>query len=128
MKNRVSITPFLTVGNCAEAIKFYVSALQATEVSRYDMANGKIGATLNIEGAEFYVSDEEPEFGNVSPVVAASVQSVRIILTTPNADNIFENALAHGATQICAMTTEEDWRIGKLRDPFGHVWEIGYML
>ncbi|RDC62486.1 VOC family protein [Adhaeribacter pallidiroseus] len=39
-----------------------------------------------------------------------------------------EKAIKLGATEICPMTTEEDWRIGKLKDPFGHIWEIGYTL
>ena len=128
MKNKISITPFLTVSNCANAIAFYTSAFGATEVSRYNVLDGKIGATLNIEGAEFYLSDEEPEFGNTAPNISSVTHSVRIILTTPNADKIFENALLQGATQICPMTTEEEWRIGKLKDPFGHLWEIGYTL
>lgn len=53
---------------------------------------------------------------------------VRIILETQKADEIFENALKFGATAICQITNEEDWRIGKLKDPFGHIWEIGYPL
>lgn len=127
VKHKVSVTPFLTVKNGKEAIDFYVSAFGAKEVSKDEMPDGKISATLSVDGAEFYVGDEQPRFDNLSPS-SDSGCPVRIILTTRNADQIFENALKFGATQICPMTTEEEWRIGKLKDPFGHVWEIGYIL
>lgn len=121
-----SITPFLTVNNGKKAVEFYVSAFEAKEINRYDLADGKISSVLNIEGAEFFVGDEEPEFDNLSPDLKSS--GVRIILTTTSADKLFAQALKVGASEICPMTTEEDWRIGKLKDPFGHVWEIGYPL
>ena len=43
-------------------------------------------------------------------------------------NKLFEKALNVGATEICPMNTEDNWRIGKLKDPFGHIWEIGYKL
>jgi len=64
---------------------------------------------------------------NVSPD-GTSNSSVRIILETKNVDELFANALLFGATTICPMTTEDSWRIGKLKDPFGHIWELGYEL
>jgi len=41
---------------------------------------------------------------------------------------LFERAIRFGAIEMCPMATEEDWRIGKLKDPFGHIWEIGFTL
>lgn len=122
-----SIKPFLTVNNAAKAVDFYVSALGAIEVARYEMPNKKLTSKISVEDAEFWVGDEEPEFGNLSPG-EHSINSVRIILQTNNADELFESAVKFGATEICPMTTEDAWRIGKLRDPFGHIWEIGYTL
>lgn len=91
------------------------------------MADGKISSVLAIENAEFYVADEEPENGNFAPSPSAN-SLVRLILETKNADSFFENALKLGAIEICPMTTEDDWRIGKLKDHFGYIWEIGYVL
>ncbi|WP_090605986.1 VOC family protein [Parapedobacter koreensis] len=71
----------------------------ATVVSQYEIAEGKIAAKVAIEGAEFYIGDEEPQFGNVFPHLDSGC-SVRIILTTRDADKIFENALKSGAKQI----------------------------
>ena len=122
-----TVMPFLTVNNGKKAVDFYISAFGAIEMARYDMADKKLTSKVSIEGAEFWVGDEEPQFGNLSPDLKSS-SPVRIILQTKNADELFEKALRCGATQICPMTTEDDWRIGKLKDPFGHIWEVGYPL
>ena len=122
-----TVQPFLTVNNGKKAVEFYIHAFGATETKRFEMADQKISSVLKIDNAEFYVGDEEPHNGNVSPD-SKSHNGVRVILQTKKADELFDNALKFGATQICPMTTEDDWRIGKLKDPFGHIWEIGYTL
>jgi PhnB protein len=122
-----SVKPFLNVNNGAKAVEFYIAAFGAIETKRFDMPNQKISSVVQIEGAEFYVADEEPENGNLSPA-PGSPNPVRIILYSLKADEFYNKALSLGAQGICPMTTEEDWRIGKLKDPFGHVWEIGYTL
>lgn len=122
-----SIKPFLTVSNAQDALIFYVSAFSAVETARFNLPGNRLSLVLQIDNAEFYVADEEPEFGNLSPATLTG-SPVRIILQTSQADAIFAKALQSGATEICPMATEEDWRIGKLQDPFGHIWEIGYQL
>jgi len=124
---KTTIKPFLTVSDGLEAVKFYTSAFGAVETKRFDMPNQKISSVVTIENAEFYLSDEEPCNHDLTQNLNSS-HPVRIILETKNADEIFEKALKFGASEICPMNTEEDWRIGKLKDPFGHVWEIGYAL
>jgi PhnB protein len=125
--NTTTIKPFLTVNNGKKAVEFYIAAFGAIETKRFEMPDQKLSSVIEIEKAEFYVSDEEPHYGNLSPDLKSN-SPVRIILQTKNADELFEKALKFGATQICPMTTENVWRIGKLKDPFGHVWEIGYVL
>lgn len=122
-----TVKPFLTVNNGEKAVEFYISAFGAIEKKRFEMPDKKLSSVIEIDKAEFYVGDEEPNNGNLSPDQNSS-SPVRIILQTKNADELFENALKFGATEICPMTTEDDWRIGKLKDPFGHIWEIGYTL
>ncbi|GAB3935979.1 VOC family protein [Larkinella terrae] len=124
-EHTTTLTPFLTVSDAKKAVDFYVSAFGATEMTRFDLPQDKISSKISIDGALFYVADEEPEFGNVSPA-ASTATAIRIILETEKADDLFAKAIAWGATEICPMTTEDDWRIGKLKDPFGHVWELGY--
>ncbi|WP_426485223.1 VOC family protein [Flavobacterium sp. 2] len=122
---KTNIKPFLTVNNAIDAVDFYINAFGAVESKRYLLENNKISSAITIEGAEFYLSDEEPCDGNQTAIQANNTP-IRIILETKNADKIFENALKYGALEICPITTEEDWRIGKLKDPFGHIWEIGF--
>ena len=125
--NTTMIMPFLTVNDCRKAVAFYVNALGATELKSYpNSANGYM-SKMTMNNSEFWVGDEEAENGNFSPV-GNSHTSVRIVLRTKDADDIFSKAINLGATEICPMTTEDNWRIGKLRDPFGHIWEIGYIL
>lgn len=119
-----TVKPFLTVNNGEKAVEFYISAFGAIEKKRFEMPDKKLSSIIEIDKAEFYVGDEEPNNGNLSPDENSS-NPVRIILQTKNADELFARALRLGATQICPMTTEDDWRIGKLKDPFGHIWEIG---
>lgn len=123
----VTIKPFLTVSDGKKAVEFYMAAFGAIETNRFDMPHGKISSVIQIGKAVFYVGDEEPQNGNWSPDILPH-NPVRIILNTKNADELFEKALQSGATTICPMTTEDDWRIGKLKDPFGHIWEIGFAL
>ncbi|MEN9568900.1 MAG: hypothetical protein RL172_131 [Bacteroidota bacterium] len=122
-----TIKPFLTVNDGEKAVEFYISAFGAIEKKRFEMPGKKLSSVIEIDKAEFYIGDEEPENGNLSPN-KHSGSPVRIILQTKNADELFDKAIKFGATQICPMTTEDDWRIGKLKDPFGHIWEIGYSL
>jgi PhnB protein len=125
--NATTIKPFLTVSNGKKAVDFYVAAFGATETKRFELPDQKISSVIEIENTSFYVADEEPACGNIAPDLALN-SPVRIILQTKNADAIFEKAIKLGATELCPMTTENVWRMGKLKDPFGHIWEIGYVL
>lgn len=122
-----TIMPFLVVKNGSKAVEFYTTGLGAVELANYKRPDGKLTAQLAIAGAEFWIGDEEIEFDNRSPETIGG-SPVRIVLTVSDPDAVFARALKAGATQICPVTTEEDWKIGKLADPFGHIWEIGYPL
>lgn len=122
-----TIMPFLVVKNGSKAVEFYTKGLGATELAHYERPDGKLTAQLAIAGAEFWIGDEEIGFDNRSPETIGG-SPVRIVLTVSDPDAVFARALKAGATQICPVTTEEDWKIGKLADPFGHIWEIGYPL
>ena len=122
-----TITPFLVVPSGATAVEFYKTAFGAHELVRYDTPDGRLIARIAIDGAELWLGDEEPEFNNFSPNTIGG-SGVRIVLTVNDPDTIFTRAVQAGATQLCPVTTEESWRIGKLMDPFGHIWEIGHPL
>lgn len=122
-----TIMPFLIVKNGRKAIEFYTKGLGADQLALYEKPDGKLMAQLAIAGAEFWIGDEEIEFDNRSPETIGG-SPVRIVLTVSDPDAVFARALKAGAKQICPVTAEEDWKIGKLADPSGHIWEIGYPL
>lgn len=126
-KISTTIIPFLVVTDGVKAVEFYKAAFGAKEVVRYPASDGKLISKIAMDNAEFWVGDEEPEFNNFSPKTIGGA-GVRIVLTVDDPDSIFARALKAGATEICPVRTEESWRIGKLADPFGHVWEIGHPL
>jgi PhnB protein len=119
-----TITPFLTVKDAKSAFEFYAESFGATITEQEEMPNGGMIGKVIIDSAFFWVGGEEPQFGNNSPK-SDGESGVRIILTVDDPDTIFSKAIRAGAKQICPVTTEEYWRIGKLSDPFGHIWEIG---
>jgi PhnB protein len=119
-----SIAPWLSVRKSARAVEFYKSAFGASEVYRVEAPNGDVVARLSIDGAEFWVSEEPPEHGNVSPD-SGGRSSVRMILTVADPDVIFARALEAGASEVYPVSEGHGWRVGRVVDPFGHHWEIG---
>lgn len=119
-----SIAPWLSVRNGAKAVEFYKSAFGAVEAFRLEAPDGGVVSKLSVDGAEFWVSDESPEFYNFSP---ESLQggTVRMILTVTDPDTVFTQAIKAGASQVFPVGEEHGWRLGRLVDPFGHHWEIG---
>jgi PhnB protein len=127
MKITTTITPFLVVDNGAKAVEFYKKAFGARLLAGYDRADGKLTAKMSIDDAVLWLGDEEPEFDNLSPSTIGG-SGVRIALIVSHPETVYAAALEAGATQICPVTTEEYYKIGKLKDPFGHIWEIGHPL
>ncbi|MEO6286873.1 MAG: VOC family protein [Dyadobacter sp.] len=123
VETEITIIPFLVVKDALSAIDFYMNAFGATVPEKYTN-EGRTMAKISVGNASFWIGDEEPEFNNFSPQTIGG-SPVRIVLTTPDPDTIFDKALHSGAIQICPVTVEESWKIGKLQDPYGHTWEIG---
>jgi len=122
-----TIAPWLSVRNSAGAVEFYKAAFGATEVYRFEDPRGSVVARLSVNGAEFWLSDESPEHGNFSPESLGG-GSVRLILTVADPDAVFRRALEAGATEVYPVGEEHGWRLGRVRDPYGHHWEIGHEL
>lgn len=118
-----SIAPWLSVRNAARAVDFYKAAFGATEAFRLE-DGGSVVARLSVDGAEFWVSDESPEHGNFSPQSLGG-GTVRLILTVADPDAVFARALAAGGSQVHPVVEENEWRVGRVVDPYGHHWEIG---
>lgn len=122
-----SLAPMLSVRNGARAVEFYKSAFGAVEVFKIESPDGAVVARLAIEGAEFWVADESPEHQNFSPESLGG-GTVRMILTVPDPDAVFAQAVAAGAREVTPVKEDYGWRLGRVVDPFGHHWEIGHPL
>jgi PhnB protein len=48
-----------------------------------------------------------------------------MLLVVDDPDATVSQALAAGATLIAPVSEAHRWRLGRIRDPFGHHWEIG---
>jgi PhnB protein len=117
-----AIAPWLTVRNGEKALRFYQEAFGATVVYRLEDPGAGVVARLSVEGAEFWLSDGQPDESNPESVGGGSV---RMILTVGDPDTAFERALAAGASEVFPVGEANGWRLGRLVDPFGLHWEIG---
>ena len=120
-----TITPYLTARNASEAIEFYKSAFNATEVGRLVMPDGGIAhAEVMIGDSKIMISEESEDWGNLSPQ-ALNGSPVNLCIYVEDVDASFAQALAVGAT---TKTEVEDQfygdRMGTLTDPYGHIWTI----
>lgn len=122
-----SLAPWFTVNNGKKAIKFYTAAFGAVEKYRMESPDGGMVVKLAIADAEFWLSAEKEEKED-SNTQALGGNSIRMILTVPNPDALFEQALQAGALEVFPIGEEHGWRLGTLEDPFGLHWEIGHPL
>lgn len=124
-KGYYSITPYLHVSDAARAIEFYKEVFGATEVFRMDAPGGKIEhAEINIGGSHVMLADEFPEMGIRGPQSYGGTP-VELLLYVEDVDALAERATAAGAKLIEPL--EDKFygdRMGKLEDPFGHIWAI----
>jgi len=123
--NPVATVPYLTCTDAARAIEFYARALGAVEELRIPEPDGKVShATLRIDGARLFVSDEYPP-AIVSPQTLGGT-TCTVVLEVPDADAVVARAEAAGArvTQPVKDDFDGTARVGKFYDPYGHHWII----
>ncbi|HVT94041.1 MAG TPA: VOC family protein [Bryobacteraceae bacterium] len=120
-----SLAPWLAVRDGERAIEFYKAAFGAVEVYRMDPPEEGVVVRLSVRGAEFWVSGGTESGGGTENVGGGSV---RMILTVPNPDELFAQALSAGAVEIYPVGEEYGWRLGRLVDPFGLHWDVGHPL
>jgi len=121
--SRTAIAPWLSVRRGTELVAFYQDAFGAVELHRVANDDGEIVCQLEVDGAQFWVSDEP----DASPH-ALGRGSARMILSVADPDAVFDRAVAAGATVIAPMYEDHGWRIGRIEDPAGHHWEIARQL
>src|SRR5260370_18830844 len=123
-----AITVKLTGRGGARAIDFYQRALGATEVMRLSSPDGHVVAELAIDGARFFLADESPEHGNLSPESLGGC-SVRIELFVANPDAVAQRAVAAGAREVFPVADKPfGYRQGRGVGPIRHQLLLGRAL
>jgi uncharacterized glyoxalase superfamily protein PhnB len=85
-------------------------------------------AELMLGDSRFFLHDEFPEHGEISPLGGACT-GVKLHLYVDDVDDVFARAVAAGAKAL--MPVENCFwgdRYGILQDPFGHRWSIATRL
>ena len=113
-------------GRGDEAVKFYERAFGANEETRHMADDGKrlMHSHLTINGGALLLNDDFPEFRGGTQ--AAAPAGTTLHLQVPDADAVWDKAVAAGAT-VKMPLENQFWgdRYGQLEDPFGFAWSIG---
>ena len=120
---------YLRVKGAAQAIEFYREAFGATEKMRLTEPGGRIGhAELLLDGHEFMLSEEFPEYGLLGPASVGGT-SITMHVHVDDADTAIARAVAAGATLVRPAADQfYGERSGTVRDPFGHEWNFGHAI
>jgi PhnB protein len=123
--SRPFFAPELFINNGIKDISFYEKAFGATEQMRFSNDDGSIHVVeLSIDGALFHVHEITAKQHFFSPGKNNGT-TVCIGLFVPDVDAVMNKAIKAGATEIDpARDYEYGYRQGKIRDPFGHYWQI----
>lgn len=117
------IEPELWVDRGAEAVAFYRAAFGA--VVLHQVGDGEdIVAQLQVGNARFWVA-ATPSGGERLTPTAISGATGRTLLVVDDPSVVVDQALAAGAELLSSVDDEFGWRVGRVRDPAGHEWEIG---
>lgn len=125
MDRHARIVPNLLVDDGDAAIAFYRAAFGAIEVDRYRAPDGSLFAALDIGGARIHVGDEAPARRAFGPhALGGSCVPIDLLVSDPAM--VYARAIAAGAVVEAPMGDGSDGLpLGRLRDPFGHIWIIG---
>ena len=117
------LTPLLVVRDAASALTFYVQALGAKEIARYLHPTKQIvsHADLAVGDASFSVTEEAPDWNSDAPPSLGG-SPVVLQLHVADVDAVFEATCRAGATVVFPLQEFAGERMGRVRDPFGHLW------
>jgi PhnB protein len=120
-----ALMPELAVRGGRRALTFYAAAFGA--VVEYQVGgtdeHEPVVAQLAVGDARFWVADESPAHGSNSPESVGG-PTARMLLVVDDPDAVQATAVRAGAVEEAGVSDEHGWRLGRVRDPFGHHWEI----
>lgn len=112
-----SVTPYLVIPKCSEAIAFYTRVFDAEELMRMSAPDGQIAhAEIRIGDSVLMLSSGGPEW---------PATSGQFCLYVEDCDAVFARAVAAGA-EVIEPVSDKFYgdRAGSVRDPFGQRWSI----
>lgn len=120
-----SLNPYIIIKGCSAAIDYYKKAFGAKERFRLLMPDGSIAhAEIEIEGSLLMLSDENPDWGAISPTTLGG-NSVALSIYVEDADKVFQQAIDAGGKEVMPIKDEfYGDRTGQVMDPFGYKWMI----
>ncbi|OZB97959.1 VOC family protein [Paenibacillus sp. XY044] len=120
----MSIIPMLAVHDAAAAIVFYQSVFGASEVNRILTDDGRTShAEMRAGDARFMVADEFPEHNTAAETLGGT--PVILYIVVEDALDTANKAVSAGAVTLREVAAQPHGdSVGKIRDPFGHVWMI----
>jgi uncharacterized glyoxalase superfamily protein PhnB len=111
-----TITPYVTVPQAGEMIDFVKTAFDAQELFRGTGSAGGIHAEVRIGDSTMMIGGGSGFRGTPTPTAFQYY--------VPDADDVFERAVAAGATLLMPLTEDHGDRFGAVKDPFGNDWYI----
>lgn len=120
-----SVNMYLSLRDAIAAIDFYKRAFGAEMVMKLDMPDGTIAhAEIKIGDTIIMMSEENPEWGNKSPVTLGG-SPVHLMIYVPEVDAAFKKAIAAGGKETRPVKDQfYGDRSGTLKDPFGYEWTL----
>ena len=123
-RNGSQAIPMLAVDDAGRAIDFYKHAFGAVEVNRMETEYGKVEhAEIKVGEARIMVADEFPGHNQAAKSLGGT--PVIIYVYVDNADDAVQAAVNEGAVLLRPIQDQPHGdRVGKIEDPFGHVWMV----
>ncbi len=126
-----TVTPHLVIDGASEAIEFYQKAFNAKLMFREDRPDGKVmHAEMKIGNSVIMLADEcAPHPGHEENCAKSPASlkgtTVGLFLYVDDVDAVFNSAVSAGAAAAMPVT-DMFWgdRMGGIKDPFGHIWNI----
>ena len=121
-----SVTPHMVVKDAKAAIEFYKKVFGAEEVDVMPSPYGGImHAEIRIGESVVMMADEMPMMEYLVSPQTLKGSTMALAMYVEDVDAVYKRALDAGATSV-AEPMDAFWgdRYSKVRDPFGHDWEI----
>jgi PhnB protein len=119
------LVPLLVVRDAARAIDFYIEVLGAAEIVRYvNRPRGTIShADLTVGDAAFSITEEARAWNSDAPPSLGG-SPVVLQLRVEDVDAAFEKMRQAGGSVVFPLVEFCGERMGRVRDPFGHLWVL----